>query len=171
MKRRNHIMREWQNQSHVRWYCRYHIVSVPKYRQKAIFGTLRKDIGKILRELCDQMGIELVEGHAMPDHVHLCLSIPPKYSVANAVGRLKGKAAIRIHREYLGRTRNFTGLHFWARGYCVSTVGLDEAVIRQYIRRDCLTGGDMRLTLSMPTCLQKTILSICNICHSGEQMC
>ena len=80
------------------------------------------------------MGIELVEGHAMPDHVHWCLSIPPKYSVANAVGRLKGKAAIRIHREYLGRTRNFTGLHCWARGYCVSTVGFDEAVIRQYIR-------------------------------------
>ena len=127
-------MREWHNQSHVRWYCRYHIVIVPKYRQKAIFGTLRKDIGKILRELCDQMGIDLVEGHAMPDHVHLCLSIPPKYSVANAVGRLKGKAAIRIHREYLGRTRNFTGLHFWARGYCVSTVGFEEAVIRQYIR-------------------------------------
>jgi len=100
MQRRNHIMREWQNQSHVRWYCRYHIVIVPKYRQKAIFGTLRKDIGKILRELCDQMGIELVEGHAMPDHVHLCLSIPPKYSVANAVGRLKGKSAIRIHREF-----------------------------------------------------------------------
>ena len=70
-------MREWHNQSHVRWYCRYHIVIVPKYRQKAIFGTLRKDIGKILRELCDQMGIALVEGHAMPDHVHLCLSMPP----------------------------------------------------------------------------------------------
>ena len=127
-------MREWHNQSHVRWYCRYHIVIVPKYRQKAIFGTLRKDIGKILRELCDQMGIELVEGHAMPDHVHLCLSIPPKYSVANAVGRLKGKSAIRIHREYLGRVRNFTGLHFWARGYCVSTVGLEEEMIRTYIR-------------------------------------
>src|SRR5437870_12651518 len=73
-------MREWHNQSHVRWYCRYHIVIVPKYRQKAIFGTLRKDMGKILRELCDQMGIALVEGHAMPDHVHLCLSMPPKYS-------------------------------------------------------------------------------------------
>src|SRR5215217_7145522 len=71
-------MREWQNQSHVRWYCRYHIVIVPKYRQQAIFGTLRKDIGKSLRELCDQMGIDLVEGHAMPDHVPLCLSIPPK---------------------------------------------------------------------------------------------
>jgi len=127
-------MREWQNQSHVRWYCRYHIVIVPKYRQQAIFGTLRKDIGKSLRELCDQMGIDLVEGHAMPDHVPLCLSIPPKSSGANAVGRLKGKAAIRMHREYLGRTRNFTGLHCWARGYCVSTVGFEEAVIRQYIR-------------------------------------
>ena len=95
-------MREWQNHSHVRWYCRYHIVIVPKYRQKAIFGTLRKDMGKILRELCDQMGLELVEGHAMPDHGHLWVSIPPKYSVANAIGRLKGKSAIRMHREYLG---------------------------------------------------------------------
>ena len=126
-------MRAWQNQIHVRWYCRYHIVIVPQYRQKAIFGTLRKDIGKILRELCAQMGIAWGEGHALPDHGHVCLSIPPKYSVANAVGRWKGKAAIRIHRAYLGRTRNFTGLHFWARGCCVSTVGFDEAVIRQYI--------------------------------------
>jgi putative transposase len=128
-------MREWQNQSPGRWYCRYHIIIVPKYRQKAIFGTLRQDIGKILRERCEHMGIELVEGHAMPDHGHLCLSIPPKYRVANAVGRLKGKAAIRMHREYLGRTRNCTGLHFWARGYCVRTVGCEEAVIRQYIRK------------------------------------
>ena len=127
-------MREWQNQSHVRWYCRYHIVIVPTYRQKAIFGTFHKDIGKILRELCEQMGIEWVEGHPMPDHVHLCLSIPPKYSVANAVGRLKGNAAIRIHRAYVGRTRHCTGRHFWARGYGVSPVGFDEAVIRQYIR-------------------------------------
>jgi REP-associated tyrosine transposase len=127
-------MREWQNQSHVRWYCRYHLIIVPQYRQKAIFGTLRKDIGKSLRELCEHMGIAWVEGHAMPDHVHLCLSIPPKYRVANAVGRLKGKAALRMHRAYLGRTRNFTGLHCWARGYCVSTVGVEEAVIRQYIR-------------------------------------
>jgi putative transposase len=127
-------MREWQTQSHVRWYCRYPIVIVPKYRQKAIFGTLRKDIGKMLRELCTQMDIELVEGQAMPDHVPLCVRIPPKYSVANAIGRLKGQSAIRMHREYLGRVRHFTGLHFWARGYCVSTVGLDEAVIRRYIR-------------------------------------
>ena len=96
-------MREWQSQSHVRWYCRYHIVFVPKYRKRAIFGSLRKGIGKILREECERHGVELVEGHAMPDHVHLCLSIPPKFSVANTVGRLKGKSAIRIHRRYLGK--------------------------------------------------------------------
>ena len=128
-------MREWQSLSHVRWYCRYHIVFVPKYRRKAIFGSLRKGIGEILRQLCDQEGVELVEGHALCDHVHLCLSIPPKYSVANTVGFLKGKSAIRIHREYLGRTKNFTGYHFWARGYCVSTVGLDEDTVRDYIRK------------------------------------
>jgi putative transposase len=100
-------MREWQSQSHVRWYCRYHIVFVPKYRKRAILGQLRKGIGKILRELCDQFGVELVEGHAMPDHIHMCLSIPPKFSVANTVGRLKGKSAILIHRRYLGKQRNF----------------------------------------------------------------
>ena len=127
-------MREWQSQTHVRWYCKYHIVFVPKYRRKAIYGTLRRNIGKILRELCRQHGVELVEGHAMSDHVHLCLSIPPKFSVANTVGFLKGKSAIRIHREYLGCQRQFTGFHFWARGYCVSTIGLDEQVIREYIR-------------------------------------
>ena len=127
-------MREWQTLSHVRWYCKCHVVIVPKYRKRAIFGPLRKGIGGILRQLCEQEGVELVEGHALPDHVHLCLSIPPKYSVANTVGFLKGKSAIRIHREFLGRERNFTGFHFWARGYCVSTVGLDEQTIREYIR-------------------------------------
>ncbi len=127
-------MREWQSLSHVRWYCRYHVVFVPKYRKRVIFGTLRKAIGGILRQLCEQEGVELVEGHALANHVHLCLSIPPKYSVANTVGFLKGKSAIRIHREYLGKERNFSGYHFWARGYCVSTVGLDEETIRAYIR-------------------------------------
>ena len=87
-----------------------------------------------MRELCRQHEVELVEGHAMADHIHLCLSIPPKYSVANTVGFLKGKSAIRIHREYLGRQRQYTGFHFWARGYCMSTVGLDEEMVRAYIR-------------------------------------
>ena len=127
-------MREWQSQSHVRWYCRYHVVFVPKYRRRSIYGTLRRNIGGLLRELCRQHQLELVEGHAMSDHIHLCLSIPPKYSVANTVGFLKGKSAIRIHREYLGRQRQYTGFHFWARGYCVSTVGLDEEMVRAYIR-------------------------------------
>ena len=127
-------MREWETQSHVKWYCRYHVVFTPKYRKKTIFGTLRRDIGGILRRLCEQNKIELVEGHAMPEHIHLCLSIPPKFSVANTVGFLKGKSAIRIHRDYLGRKRNFTGFHFWAKGYCVSTVGLDEQTIRSYIK-------------------------------------
>ena len=127
-------MREWQSQSHVRWYCRYHIVFVPKYRHRSIYGSLRRNIGGVMRELCRQHEVELVEGHAMADHIHLCLSIPPKYSVANTVGFLKGKSAIRIHREYLGRQRQYTGFHFWARGYCVSTVGLDEEMVRAYIR-------------------------------------
>ena len=127
-------MREWQSQSHVKWYCRYHVVFVPKYPRRSIYGSLRRQIGGILRELCQQHRVELVEGHAMPDHIHLCLSIPPKYSVANTVGFLKGKSAIRIHRQFLGKKRNFTGLHFWARGYCVSTIGLDEETIRAYIR-------------------------------------
>ena len=127
-------MREWQSQSHVRWYCKYHVVFVPKYRKRSLYGSLRRNIGKVLRELCRLHGVELVEGHAMADHVHLCLSIPPKFSVANTVGFLKGKSAIRIHREYLKRKRQFTGFHFWARGYCVSTIGLEEQVIREYIR-------------------------------------
>ena len=127
-------MREWQSQSHVRWYCKYHVVFVPKYRKRSLYGSLRRNIGKVLRELCRQHGVELVEGHAMPDHVHLCLSIAPKFSVANTVGFLKGKSAIRIHREYLKRKRQFTGFHFWVRGYCVSTIGLEERVIREYIR-------------------------------------
>ena len=127
-------MREWQRQAHVKHYCRYHIVFVPKYRKKSIYGVLRKDIGGIFRDLCRQNGIELVEGHAMGDHVHMLLMIPPKFSVANTIGFLKGKSAIRIFREYLQVKRNFTGRHFWARGYCVSTVGLDEEVIRTYIK-------------------------------------
>ncbi len=127
-------MREWQSQAHVRHYCKYHVVFVPKYRKKSIYGTLRKDIGGILRELCRQHGVELVEGNAMKDHIHMLLMIPPKFSVANTIGFLKGKSAIRIFRDYLQVRRNFTGRHFWARGYCVSTVGLDEQMIREYIQ-------------------------------------
>ncbi len=141
-------MHEWQSLSHVRWECKYHIVFIPKYRKKALYGRLRRRVGPILRELCDQRGVELVEGQAMSDHVHMCVSIPPKFSVAHTVGFLKGKSAVRIHRELL-QERRMTGLHFWATGYCVSTVGLDEEQVRKYIREQAKLAerqGELDLT-------------------------
>ena len=126
-------MRDFSSLAHVRWECKYHVVFIPKYRRKVIYGKLRASVGTILRELCKQKGIELLEGHAKGDHVHLCLSIPPKYSVAYTIGFLKGKSAVRIHRELL-HERRMTGLHFWATGYWVSTVGSDEATVRRYIQ-------------------------------------
>ena len=124
-------MHEWQSLSHVKWECKYHVVIIPKYRRKVFYGRMRKEVGSILRELCRQRGIELLEGHLMS--VHMCLSIPPKYSVAHTIVFLKGKSAVRIHRTLL-KERRMSGLHFWAAGYCVSTVGLDEEKIRRYIR-------------------------------------
>jgi putative transposase len=128
-------MREWQSLAHVKWECKYHVVIVPKYRRKALFGHVRKRLGNIFRQLCRQKAIELVEGHALLDHVHMVLSIPPKLSVATAVGYLKGKSAIQIHRETLNVKQGVTGKHFWSRGYCVSTVGLDEQMIRAYVKK------------------------------------
>jgi len=127
-------VKEYQSLSHTRWDCKYHVVFIPKRRKKTIFGVLRKHLGGIFRELAQHKESEVVEGHLMPDHVHMCLSIPPKYAVSNVVGYLKGKSAIAIARNFGGRTRNFTGEVFWARGYFVSTVGLDEAMVRAYIR-------------------------------------
>lgn len=127
-------MKEWRSLAHVRWECKYHIVFVPKYREKVLYGRTRKQMGRILRQLCRQKGVEIMEGHAMPDHIHLVLRIPPKFSVARVVGYLKGKSAIQIHREALGVKKGFAGRHFWSRGYCVSTVGLDEATVRAYVR-------------------------------------
>ena len=126
-------MHDWTSMSHVRWECKYHVVFIPKYRRKVLYGKLRRQIGAILRELCRQKGVELLEGHLMADHVHMCVSIPPKYSVSHTIGFLKGKSAVRIHRQLL-RERRMTGLHFWATGYSVSTVGMDETRIRRYIR-------------------------------------
>ena len=129
-------MREWQSQSHVRWYCRYHVV-VGAEVSKTSDLRRRCDVGlgESFGSYVSGTAWSWVEGHALSDHVHVLLGIPPKLSVANTVGFLKGKSAIRIHREYLGRPRNFTGYHFWARGYCVSTVGVAEEVIRDYIRK------------------------------------
>ena len=126
-------MKDWQSLSHVKWDCKFHIVFITKYRNRVIYGKLRKEIGGIIRDLCQQKGIELHEGHAMPDHIHILLSIPPKYSVSNTIGFIKGKSAIRIHRN-LVKTKRMTGLSFWTRGYCVSIVGLDENQIRKYIK-------------------------------------
>ncbi len=134
-------MHDWQSLTHVRWDCKYHVVIVPKYRKKELYGKRRKRIGDILRDLCRQRGVELMEGHLMPDHVHMCLRIPPKFSVAFVIGFLKGKSAVIIHRHILGHKR-VTGMHFWARGYCVSSVGLDEETIRRYIREQEKTESD-----------------------------
>jgi len=126
-------MHEWESLSHVRWDCKYHVVFIRKYRKKKLYGKLRNRMGAILHDLCRQKGVELLEGHLMPDHVHMCLKVPPKFSIAFVIGFLKGKSAVRIHREIL-RNKRVTGLHFWAKGYCVSTVGLDEETVRKYIR-------------------------------------
>ena len=127
-------MKDWRSQAHVKWVCKYHVVIIPKYRRKVLYGKLRVRIGKLLRELCRQKGIELVEGNSTPDHIHMVLSVPPKYSIAMTIGYLKGKSAIRIHRELLKTKGTLFGRSFWARGYCVSTVGLNEAEIRRYVR-------------------------------------
>ena len=127
-------MRELQSLNHTRWHCKYHIVFIPKRRKKRLYGSLRRHLGEILRELAKQKESEVVEGHLLADHVHMCVSIPPKLAVSNVVGFIKGKSAISIARNFMGRKRNFGGESFWARGYFVSTVGLDEEMVRAYIR-------------------------------------
>jgi len=124
-----------QSLSHTMYECKYHIVWIPKYRKKTIFEELRKHLGEIFRELATQKECKVLEGHLMPDHVHILLSIPPKYSVSQVVGYIKGKSAISIARNFQGRKKNFVGQHFWARGYYVSTVGKDEDAVREYIQK------------------------------------
>lgn len=119
--------------AHSKYECKYHLVFVPKYRRKALYGEIRRQLGPILHELARQKECQIIEGHLMPDHVHLGIVIPPKHAVASVVGFLKGKSAIAIARLQ-GKERNFTGEHFWARGYAVSTVGFNEEQIRKYIR-------------------------------------
>ncbi len=125
-------MKEYQ--SFLEMDCKYHVVFIPKRRKKRIFGVLRRQLGEIFHELARHKESKIVEGHLMGDHVHVCLSIPPKYAVANVVGYIKGKSAIQIARTFGGRQRNFAGENFWARGYFVSTVGLEENMVRAYIR-------------------------------------
>lgn len=125
---------EYDKLNHTTWECKYHVVFIPKYRKKSIFGVLRREIGPIMRELARRYGCEVLEGHVMPDHIHMLISIPPKLKISDAVGYIKGKSAIHIARTYRGRHRNCTGENFWARGYFVSPVGRDEEMIREYIK-------------------------------------
>ena len=126
-------MHDWQSLWHVRWDCKYHVVIVPKYRKRELYGKFKRHVGEIIKDLCRQRGVELLEGSLRSDHVQMCLRVAPKFSIAFVIGFLKGKSAVRIHRNLL-KNKQSKGKHFWSRGYCVSTVGLDEATIRKYIR-------------------------------------
>ena len=123
----------YQSLSHSSWDCKYHVIFVPKYRKKVIYGKLRKELGAIFHELARQKECKIVEGKLVVDHVHMCITIPPKYPVSSIIGFLKGKSAIAIARMS-GKQRNFNGENFWARGYAVSTIGYDLEAIRKYIR-------------------------------------
>jgi putative transposase len=120
--------------NHSKWECKYHVVFIPKRRRKTLYGALRKHLGEVFHRLAEQKESRIEEGHLMPDHVHMLISIPPKYAVSQVVGFIKGKSAIHLARVYGERKRNFVGQHFWARGYFVTTVGRDEETIREYIR-------------------------------------
>ena len=120
--------------SHTRWKCQYHIIIIPKYRRKVVYGKLRKDIGEILRRLCDYKHVEIIEAHAMPDHIHMLLSIPPSLSVAEFMGYLKGKSTLMIFERHANLKYKFGNRNFWATGYYASTVGMNTATIKKYIR-------------------------------------
>lgn len=120
--------------SHTRWNCKYHIVFIPKYRRKEIYGKLKSDIGKILRTLCEYKEVEIIEAHAMKDHIHMLLSIPPKFAVSSFMGYLKGKSSLMIFERHANLKYKYGNRNFWAKGYFVSTVGLKDEVVREYIR-------------------------------------
>ena len=120
--------------AHTRWMCKYHIVFTPKYRRKIIYNKLRRDIVQIIKDLCKWKGIEIIEGKAMPDHIHILVKIPPKMSISNFMGYLKGKSALMIFDKHANLKYKFGNCHFWAEGYYVSTVGLNEATIKKYIQ-------------------------------------
>ena len=128
------VKQDYQSLSHSKWVCKYHVVFIPKKRRKALFGQVRRHLGKIFHALAQQKECRILEGHLLPDHVHMCIAIPPKHPVASVIGFLKGKSAIAVARQFSGKERNFTGEHLWARGYAVSTVGFELEQVRQYIR-------------------------------------
>lgn len=123
-----------QSLSHTKWECKYHVVWIPKCRQKVLYGRLRQHLGELLKDLAKQQGCQILEGHLRPDHIHILISIPPKLLVSKVIGFIKGKSAIAIAPTYVGRRKNFAGQSFWARGYYVSNVGADEESVRAYIQ-------------------------------------
>lgn len=125
----------YESLAHSKWDCNYHIVFIPKCRKKELYGKIRKFLGPVFRELAGQRGSTIVEGHMVQDHVHILIKIPPKYSVAEVIGYIKGKSAIAVARQFSGRQKNFNGERLWARGYAVSTVGFEKAKITAYIRQ------------------------------------
>jgi len=127
-------MDEYESLSHSRWECKYHVVFIPKYRRKKLYTELRQHLGEVFKRLAEQKESRIEEGHLLPDHVHMLISIPPKYAVSQMIGFIKGKSAIHLAGVYGERKRNFVGQNFWARGFLVSSVGRDETVIRDYIR-------------------------------------
>ena len=127
-------MSEFQSLAHSKWDCKYHVVFVPKCRKKVLYGKIREFLGPKIRELASQKDCTIIKGNMVQDHVHMLISIPPKYSVAEIIGYIKGKSAIAVARQFSGRQRNFNGEQFWARGYAVSTVGFEENQIHDYIK-------------------------------------
>jgi putative transposase len=124
----------YENLSHSKWDCTYHVVFIPKGRKKELYGKIRKYLGPVFHELAQQKRCKIVEGHMVQDHVHMMVQIPPKYAVAEIVGYMKGKSAISVARQFGGRKRNFNGEKFWARGYAVSTVGYEKEKVRAYVK-------------------------------------
>ena len=127
-------MSDYRSLSHTKWECKYHVVFIPKCRRKVLFGQVRQHLGAYFHELAGHRESKILEGNICLDHVHMMIEIPPKHSVSHVVGYIKGKSAIYVARDFMGRHRNYKGYHFWARGYFVTTVGIDEEVIRNYIR-------------------------------------
>jgi putative transposase len=136
-------MTQQHHLNHATWECKYHVVFIPKYRKKTIFGAIKKRLGDVFHDLARRRECKIEEGHLMPDHVHMLISIPPKYSVAEVIGFMKGKSSIWIAQNVERKARNFTGHKFWARGYFVSTVGRDEETIRAYIKNQELQDREM----------------------------
>lgn len=127
-------MEDYKKLSHTTWQCKYHVIFIPKYRRRKLYGVVRKELGAVFHRLAEHKSCRIEEGHVMPDHVHMLIEIPPKYAVSAVVGYIKGKSAIHVARHFMKRERNYAGQRLWARGYFVDSVGRDTEVIRRYIR-------------------------------------